>query len=36
MKGTTIEMDFGCGIAIPLDKFVLGAYIRYGIDFNNT
>lgn len=36
MKGTTIEMDFGCVIAIPLDKFVLGAYIRYGIDFNNT
>ena len=36
MKGATIGMDFGCGIAIPLGKFVLGADVRYGIDFNKV
>ena len=36
MKGATIGMDFGCGIAIPLGKFVLGADDRYGIDFNKV
>ncbi|MDE6718870.1 MAG: outer membrane beta-barrel protein [Treponemataceae bacterium] len=35
-KGATIGMDFGCGIAIPLGKFVLGADVRYGIDFNKV
>lgn len=34
--GPTIGMDFGCGIAIPLGKFVLGADVRYGIDFNKV
>ncbi|MDE5582006.1 MAG: outer membrane beta-barrel protein [Treponemataceae bacterium] len=36
MKGATIGMDFGCGIAIPFGKFVLGADVRYGIDFNKV
>lgn len=37
MKGVTIGMDFGVGFAIPLGKsFVLGADVRYGIDFNKT
>ncbi|MDE6719191.1 MAG: PorT family protein [Treponemataceae bacterium] len=36
MKGVSIGMDFGCGIAIPLGKFVLGADVRYGIDFNKV
>ncbi len=36
MKGATIGMDFGCGVAIPLGKFVLGADVRYGIDFNKV
>lgn len=30
----TIGMDFGCGIAVSLGKFVVGGDIRYGIDFN--
>ena len=34
MKGATIGMDFGVGLAIPLGHFVLGADVRYGIDFN--
>lgn len=36
LKGATIGMDFGCGVAIPLGKFVLGADVRYGIDFNKV
>ncbi|MDE5776553.1 MAG: porin family protein [Treponemataceae bacterium] len=36
LKGVSIGMDFGCGIAIPLGKFVLGADVRYGIDFNKV
>ena len=36
MKGATIGIDFGCGIAVPLGKFVLGADVRYGIDFNKV
>lgn len=35
-KGATVGMDFGCGIAVPLGKFVLGGDIRYGIDFNKV
>lgn len=36
LKGATIGMDFGVGFAIPLGKFVLGADVRYGIDFNKV
>lgn len=36
LKGVSIGMDVGCGIAIPLGKFVLGGDIRYGIDFNKV
>lgn len=36
MKGATVGMDFGCGIAVPLGKFVLGGDVRYGIDFNKS
>lgn len=34
IAAATIGMDFGCGIAVPLGKFMLGGDIRYGIDFN--
>lgn len=34
IAAATFGMDFGCGIAVPLGKFVLGGDIRYGIDFN--
>ena len=34
IAAATFGMDFGCGIVVPLGKFVLGGDIRYGIDFN--
>lgn len=34
IAAATFGMDFGCGITVPLGKFVLGGDIRYGIDFN--
>lgn len=34
IAAATFGMDFGCGIAVPIGKFVLGGDIRYGIDFN--
>lgn len=33
MKGVGFGLDFGAGFAIPLGHFVLGADVRYGIDF---
>ena len=36
VKGVTVGLDFGAGFAIPLGSFVLGADIRYGIDFNKS
>lgn len=33
LKGVAIGMDFGCGVAVPLGKFVLGGDVRYGFDF---
>lgn len=36
MTGATIGLDFGVGFAIPLGNFMLGADIRYGIDFNKV
>ena len=32
-KGVGFGLDFGVGFAIPLGHFVLGADVRYGIDF---
>lgn len=36
VKGPMIGMDFGCGVAVPLGKFVLGGDVRYGIDFTKV
>lgn len=32
-KGVGFGLDFGVGFAVPLGHFVLGADVRYGIDF---
>ena len=34
--GTTIDLDFGCGVVGIIGNFVLGGDIRYGVDFNKV